>query len=135
MTVYDGRVCCCGGSTDILGNGAGVEVVVTIEVGAEPVVSPLALALLDAFEALEEVLAFPGDVAGGVRSTKALISTLAADAGSTARSCRYWACPPRNHALIDGFVPIRMYSRVVVIEPMTDRSIDSLVVDQSVIEL
>jgi hypothetical protein len=57
------------------GKGAGVDVEVTLEVEIGPVVSPFALVLL--LELLDEVLALPGDVGGGVRSTRALISTIA----------------------------------------------------------
>lgn len=44
----------------------------------DAVVPSLALLL---FDPLEVVLAFPGDVAGGVLSTKALISTFAVTSG------------------------------------------------------
>ena len=57
------------------GKGAGVDVEVTLEVEMGPVVSPFALVLL--LELLDEVLALPGDVGGGVRSTRALISMVA----------------------------------------------------------
>ena len=49
-----------------------------LEVGAEPVVSSLARVLV---EALEVLLTLPGDLTGGERSTRALISTLASGAG------------------------------------------------------
>lgn len=55
----------------------------------EAVVPSLALLL---FDPLEVVLAFPGDVAGEVRSTKALISTFAVASGYRPgrSSSRYW---------------------------------------------
>ena len=53
----------------------------TQEVGA--VVSSLVRVLV---EALEVILSFPGDLTGGEGSTKALISTVAAAAGSRART-------------------------------------------------
>lgn len=56
------------------GKGAGVEVEVTEEVETGPVVSPFGLPLR--LELFDEVLALPGDVGGGVRSTRALISTI-----------------------------------------------------------
>jgi hypothetical protein len=57
------------------GRGAGVDVEVTLEVEIGPVVSSFGLLLL--LELLDEVLACPGDVGGGVRATSALISTVA----------------------------------------------------------
>ena len=61
------------------GRGAGVDVEVTLEVEIGPVVSSFGLLLL--LELLDEVLAWPGDVGGGVRATSALISTVAVMAG------------------------------------------------------
>jgi hypothetical protein len=56
-----------------------VDVEVTLEVEIGPVVSSFGLLLL--LELREEVLAWPGDVGGGVRATSALISTVAVMAG------------------------------------------------------
>lgn len=56
-----------------------MELEVTLDVEMGPVVSSFGLVLL--FELLDEVLALPGDVAGGVRSTMALISTIAVMSG------------------------------------------------------
>ena len=63
--------------------GPGVDVVVTLDVRAEIVVSSLARLLVDAFDI---VLALPGDLVGDVRSTKELISTLTTGAGPLASS-------------------------------------------------
>ena len=76
---------------------------VILELGAEPVVSSLALDLVEAFE---EVLALPGEVAGGVRSTKALISTLAVDTGFTASAYVKLGCPPTECTFVAGLLSV-----------------------------
>jgi len=60
-----------------------------VKLRTDAVVPSLALLL---FDPLEVVLAFPGDVAGGVLSTKALISTFAVTSGYRPgrRSLEYW---------------------------------------------
>lgn len=68
------------------GKGAGVDVDVTLDVEMGPVVSSLGLMLR--LELLDDVLAWPGDVAGGVRSTIDLISTIAVVSGK--RASVYW---------------------------------------------
>jgi hypothetical protein len=60
-----------GGSYGWRGTGAGVDVAVLLRAEAGFSSLPDLPLLLEAFEV---VLAFPGDVAGGVRSTRALIS-------------------------------------------------------------
>ena len=59
-----------------------MDVDVTLDVEIGPVVSSLGLLLR--LELLDELLARPGDVAGGVRSTIDLISTIAVLSGRRA---------------------------------------------------
>ena len=70
-------------------SGAGVDLEVALHVEIGPVVSSLTLLLrfevLLCLELLDELLAWPGDVGGGVRSTRALISTIAVMTGYGAR--------------------------------------------------
>lgn len=61
------------------GSGAGVDIEATLEVELGPTVSSFGLLLR--FELWDEVLAWPGDVGGGVRATSALISTVAVMTG------------------------------------------------------
>ena len=79
MTSEIRGICCGRGSAFILGRGAGVDVEVTLEVETGSAVPSLALLLL--LELFDEVLALPGEVAGGVLSTREWISTVAVVTG------------------------------------------------------
>lgn len=77
---------------------------------------------LDRLEAFEEVLALPGDLAGGDRSTKALISTLAAVAGCTASAYgKIGSYAPRGTTLFATFLSDGLSIRLVGIDLMIDK--------------
>lgn len=82
-----------------------------LEVRIECVVSSLLLLLVEAFEVFEVLLAFPGDLDGGERPTKELISTLATAAGSIASTFTSDEKPSKIHATVDSLLPVETSSR------------------------